>query len=72
LGITVERKGVVLNFINIYSPYSLAGKKKLWDELFAFKQQSGGGGSGAWVGTLMQFYVHRKEKARVRLVDKGR
>jgi exonuclease III len=43
LGITVEREGAVLNFINIYSPCSLAGKKKLWDELLDFKLQSGGG-----------------------------
>jgi exonuclease III len=43
LGITVEREGEVLNFINIYSPCSLAGKKKLWADLLILKQQSGGG-----------------------------
>jgi exonuclease III len=43
LGITVEQEGETLNFINIYSPCNLAGKKKQWEDLLAFKQQSGGG-----------------------------
>jgi hypothetical protein len=43
LGISVEREGVSLNFINIYSPCNLAGKKKLWADLLALKHQSGGG-----------------------------
>jgi exonuclease III len=37
LGITVEWEGEVIHFINIYSPCSLAGKKKLWAELTVLK-----------------------------------
>jgi hypothetical protein len=40
LGITVEREGETLNFINIYSPCSLAGKKKLWADLLDLKHRS--------------------------------
>jgi exonuclease III len=43
LGITVDRDGEYFNFINIYSPCSLAGKKKLWEDLLMVKQHSGGG-----------------------------
>ncbi|GAU35252.1 hypothetical protein TSUD_323890 [Trifolium subterraneum] len=43
LGITVEREGVIINIVNIYSPCNISGKKKLWDDLLSFKRQSGGG-----------------------------
>ncbi|PNX89244.1 hypothetical protein L195_g045361 [Trifolium pratense] len=43
LGIKVELDGVVMHIVNIYSLCSLSGKKKLWEDLLVFKQQSGGG-----------------------------
>jgi exonuclease III len=43
LGIKVEREGNILFLVNIYSPCSLAGKKKLWEDLLAFKNQNGDG-----------------------------
>jgi exonuclease III len=41
LGIKVERDGVVLNIVNVYSPCSMAGKKQLWGDLVSLKQSSG-------------------------------
>jgi hypothetical protein len=43
LGIRVEKEGVVMNLVNVYSPCSISGKKKLWDDLVCIKRQSGGG-----------------------------
>jgi hypothetical protein len=43
LGIKVERDGVVLHIVNVYSPCNLLGKKRLWEELVTVKQQSGVG-----------------------------
>jgi hypothetical protein len=40
--IRVERDGVVLNLVNVYSPCSITGKKKLWEDLLSLKQQYGG------------------------------
>jgi hypothetical protein len=43
LGITVEREGAVTHLVNIYSPCSLSGKKKLWEDLLEIKQLFTGG-----------------------------
>ncbi|MCI28495.1 hypothetical protein A2U01_0049696, partial [Trifolium medium] len=32
-----------MHIVNIYAPCSASGKKKLWEDLLAVKQQSGGG-----------------------------
>jgi exonuclease III len=44
LGVRVERDGVELSLVNVYSPCNLSGKKKLWEDLLSLKQQGGGGG----------------------------
>jgi hypothetical protein len=69
LGITVEKEGALLNFINIYSPCNLAGKKN-YGRIYWLLSNKAVGASGAWVGILMQFYDRRKEKGVVRIVDK--
>jgi hypothetical protein len=43
LGIKVEREGVVLYVVNVYSPCHISGKIRLWEELLSFKQQSAEG-----------------------------
>jgi hypothetical protein len=43
LCIKVERDGVVLHIVNVYSPCSLVGKKQLWADLLAVKQSSSDG-----------------------------
>jgi exonuclease III len=43
LGIKVEREGVVLYIVNVYSPCQISGKIRLWEELLSFKQQSAEG-----------------------------
>jgi hypothetical protein len=45
LGIKVEKEGVIMHIVNVYSPCNLSGKKKLWEELLLAKQQ---GGAGEW------------------------
>jgi hypothetical protein len=37
LGVCVEWKYGILYIVNIYSPYSLSGKRKLWNDLLEFK-----------------------------------
>ncbi|MCI04523.1 hypothetical protein A2U01_0025570, partial [Trifolium medium] len=61
LGIRVERDDIVTHIINIYSPCSIAGKKKLWEEdVLAFKQQSGG---GEWcLGGDFNVVLHSSER----------
>jgi hypothetical protein len=43
LGIKVERDGNVLHIVNVYSPFNISGKKRLWEELLTVKQQSDAG-----------------------------
>jgi exonuclease III len=43
LGVRVEREGEVMYLVNVYSPCSISGKKKLWNDLVCLKQLSGGG-----------------------------
>ncbi|WJX29981.1 hypothetical protein P8452_18568 [Trifolium repens] len=43
LGIKAEREGKILYLINIYSPCNLAGKRKLWEDLLAFKNLNSDG-----------------------------
>ncbi|GAU25065.1 hypothetical protein TSUD_257590 [Trifolium subterraneum] len=43
LGIRVDREGDELNIVNVYSPCIISGKKKLWEDLLALKQSTGGG-----------------------------
>jgi exonuclease III len=43
LCIKVERDGVVLHIVNVYSPCSLVGKKQLGADLLAVKQSSSDG-----------------------------
>ncbi|MCI28588.1 hypothetical protein A2U01_0049789, partial [Trifolium medium] len=60
LGITVEKEGVVLHIVNIYSPCSISGKKKLWEDLLTLKQQYG---SGEWcVGGDFNAVLHSSER----------
>ncbi|MCH86118.1 hypothetical protein A2U01_0006972 [Trifolium medium] len=60
LGITVDREGVVLHIVNIYSPCNMAGKKKLWEDLLSFKRQYG---SGEWcVGGDFNDVLHSSER----------
>jgi hypothetical protein len=59
LGITVEREGMVLHLINIYSPCTLAGKRKLWYDLVTFKNNCG----GEWcVGGDFNDVLHSSER----------
>ncbi|MCI03916.1 hypothetical protein A2U01_0024957, partial [Trifolium medium] len=59
-GIKVERQGIVMHIVNIYLPCSLSGKKKLWEDLLAFKQQSGG---GEWcLGGDFNVVLHSSER----------
>ncbi|XP_045795937.1 uncharacterized protein LOC123890379 [Trifolium pratense] len=46
LGICVEWKNGLLYIVNIYSPCSLAGKRKLWKDLLEFKSNNA---IGDWV-----------------------
>jgi exonuclease III len=68
LGIQVEKENTVMYLVNIYSPCSVAGKKKLWDDLLTLKRQSGRG-SGVSEEILMQFFILRKEREGVRIIE---
>ncbi|PNX74096.1 cysteine-rich receptor-like protein kinase [Trifolium pratense] len=46
LGACIEWKDSLIYIVNIYSPCSMAGKRKLWDELLAFKLNNE---KGEWV-----------------------
>jgi exonuclease III len=60
LGIQVEKDNTKLFLVNIYSPCSISGKKKLWDDLLLLKQQSGG---GEWcVGGDFNAVLHSLER----------
>jgi exonuclease III len=68
LGVRVEKEGVEVYFVNVYSPCNLSGKKKLWENMLSLKQQ-GGGGNGVWEVTLIQSFMLRKEKVVAQIVD---
>jgi hypothetical protein len=45
LGVCVEWKEGLLYIVNVYSPYSMSGKRKLWSDLLDFKNNNE---SGEW------------------------
>ncbi|GAU23839.1 hypothetical protein TSUD_380010 [Trifolium subterraneum] len=56
----VELEGKVVYIVNIYSPCNLSGKKKLWEELVALKNQSDG---GEWcLGGDFNAVLHQSER----------
>jgi hypothetical protein len=60
LGIQVEKENTVMYLVNIYSPCSVACKKKLWDDLLTRKRQSG---RGEWcVGGDFNAVLHNSER----------
>ncbi|CAJ2652296.1 unnamed protein product [Trifolium pratense] len=60
LGISVEKEGDVMHIVNIYSPCSALGKKKLWEDLLALKQQNS---VGEWcVGGDFNAILHSSER----------
>jgi exonuclease III len=60
LGIQVEKENTVMYLVNIYSPCSVAGKKKLWDDLLTLKRQSG---RGEWcIGGDFNAVLHTSER----------
>ncbi|GAU22765.1 hypothetical protein TSUD_129770 [Trifolium subterraneum] len=53
-------EGEELHIVNIYSPCNISGKKQLWDNLLALKQNSGG---GKWcVGGDFNVILHASER----------
>jgi hypothetical protein len=60
LGLQVEKENSVMFLVNIYSPCSMAGKKKLWDDLLNLKRHSG---RGEWcLGGDFNAVLHSSER----------
>ncbi|PNY01680.1 cysteine-rich receptor-like protein kinase, partial [Trifolium pratense] len=59
VGLCVEWEGMMLNIVNVYSPCSLAGKRKLWEDLLDIKRSS----RGEWcIGGDFNAILHSSER----------